>query len=358
MDGLLIIDKPAGPTSHDVVARMRRALREPRIGHTGTLDPAATGVLPLVVGRATRLARFLSASDKEYEAVIRLGVRTDTWDAEGVPVSTLSTTEGRTEVGPASDAAQTFLPSRDVIEAALDAFRGSFLQQPPAFSAKKVAGQRSYRLARANRRRQRAHESGPGSDQDSTSKDSTTSEPGAAAVAPAPAAAPVTVHALTLVTADADRVMLRVHCSAGFYVRALAHDLGERLGTGAHLAELRRTRVGDYAAADAITLADAERDPESAVRRLVPLGRLLPGLSSVVLTTDGVRHATHGRNLGPADLIGGRVSDSVQGSALGSASGSGPSGSIVRLLDGSGDLVGLAEPTPTPGLLHPSVVLV
>src|SRR5436190_12148679 len=125
MDGLIVIDKPEGPTSHDVVARLRRVLRERRIGHTGTLDPAASGVLPLVIGRATRLARFLSARDKSYEAVIRLGVATDTYDAHG-QASGL----------PHSGA----WPSRDEIERALDAFRGTFLQQPPAFSAKKSDG--------------------------------------------------------------------------------------------------------------------------------------------------------------------------------------------------------------------------
>src|SRR6266702_4810998 len=113
MDGLLVVDKPAGPTSHDVVARVRRALGERRIGHTGTLDPAATGVLPLVLGRATRLARFLSAGDKSYDAVFRLGIATDTNDAEGTPA-------GPAYRGP--------LPSRDLIDRALDAFRGTFLQ--------------------------------------------------------------------------------------------------------------------------------------------------------------------------------------------------------------------------------------
>src|SRR5437867_3916489 len=133
MDGLLLVDKPAGPTSHDVVARMRRVLRERRIGHTGTLDPAATGLLPLVVGRATRLARFVSGSDKTYDAAIRIGVSTATGDAHGDPVA-------------AAYAGQ--LPSRETIDRALDAFRGTYPQRPPAFSAKKIAGQRSYQLAR------------------------------------------------------------------------------------------------------------------------------------------------------------------------------------------------------------------
>jgi tRNA pseudouridine55 synthase len=124
MDGLLVVDKPAGPTSHEVVARVRRALGERRIGHTGTLDPAATGVLPLVLGRATRLARFLSASDKSYEAIVRLGVATDTCDAEG------------TAAGPRYEGA---MPSREAVDRALDQFRGTFLQQPPAYSANKIA---------------------------------------------------------------------------------------------------------------------------------------------------------------------------------------------------------------------------
>src|SRR5439155_1585496 len=133
VDGLLVIDKPAGPTSHDVVARLRRVLRERRIGHTGTLDPAATGVLPLVLGRATRLARFLSARDKQYEAVIRLGTATDTYDAQGVATGVRH---------------QGAWPSRREIEAALATFRGTSLQQPPAFSAKKIDGKRSHKLAR------------------------------------------------------------------------------------------------------------------------------------------------------------------------------------------------------------------
>jgi tRNA pseudouridine55 synthase len=140
MDGLLVVDKPAGPTSHDIVARVRRVLGQTRVGHTGTLDPMASGVLPLVLGRATRLARFLSGSDKTYEAEIRLGVATDTYDAEG-----LETTE--VHRGP--------MPSTDDIERELDAFRGTFMQQPPAYSAKKIGGRRSYALARTARLRAR-----------------------------------------------------------------------------------------------------------------------------------------------------------------------------------------------------------
>jgi tRNA pseudouridine55 synthase len=312
MDGLLVIDKPAGPTSHDVVACLRRVLGEPRIGHTGTLDPAASGVLPLVLGRATRLARFLSASDKSYEAVIRVGVATDTYDGEGAPVGTA---HDRTR------------PSREAIEAALGAFRGSFLQQPPAYSAKKVAGRRSYKMARARAR--------GGSE-------------GAIAL---PEPVRVVVHRLDLVDLDADSVTLRVDCSAGFYVRALAHDLGQRLGSGAHLAALRRTRSGDFTLADALSFEAAERDAALARAAVVPLAQMLPRWSSVVLTDEGARRVAHGRDVRPDDAMAGALPD---GQAMVPAAPQ----QVVRLLDQHGELIGIAELGKSPGLLHPSIVLV
>jgi tRNA pseudouridine55 synthase len=302
MDGLLVVDKPAGPTSHDVVARVRRVLRERRIGHTGTLDPAATGVLALVLGRATRLAQFLSGNDKSYEAVIRLGFSTDTGDAQGratgVPVTTA-------------------LPSRDAIDAALDAFRGTFLQQPPAFSAKKVAGKRSHKLARAHGKNLSSR---------------------------LPSPATVTAHAITVTNVEADRVSLSIDCSAGFYIRSLAHDLGERLGVGGHLVALRRTRSGGLTLGDAIGLDTAEREPELAARHVIPLARMLPGLAPVVLNSDGVRKAMSGRELGPRDCVSGF--------------GIPESGLVYRLLDSAGELVAIARPSGGQGLLHPSVVLV
>lgn len=306
MDGLLIIDKPAGPTSHDVVSRMRRLLREKRIGHTGTLDPMATGVLLLVVGRATRLSQFLIASDKSYEAVVRLGFATDTADAEGQPV------------GPVSRAA---LPPRETIEAALDEFRGTFMQQPPAFSAKKIDGTRSYKLARAAAADARLKPSGDEN---------------------LPAPASVTAHAIDIVSADGDSVTLRVDCSAGFYVRSLAHDLGQRLGIGGHLAALRRTRSGDFTLEQAISMETVERDAQLAIDGLIPLAEMLPAFASVTLTAEGVLRATHGRQLGPADTERGL---------------SARASTFVRLLDQSGQLVGIAEPVGSSALLHPSVVL-
>ena len=314
MDGLLIIDKPQGPTSHDVVARMRRVLRERRIGHTGTLDPMATGVLPLVLGRATRLAKFMSASDKTYEAAVRLGVATDSGDAQGTPVGAVSS-------GP--------WPAREAIDAALDAFRGTFLQQPPAFSAKLIDGTRSYKLARQARGSDPGLTGvGPGSDPVAVS-----------AALPAPTS--VTVHRLKIVSVEADLVTLDVDCSAGFYVRSLAHDLGARLGVGAHLVALRRTRSGDFGLDAAIALDAAERDPESAVRHVIPPALMLPGLPAVVLTQEGVRRARNGRNLGP---------DEVE-------KGDGGISLLVRLLDSAGELVGIGRRTTAAGLLHPSVVL-
>ena len=320
MDGLLIIDKPSGPTSHDVVARVRRALREPRVGHTGTLDPAATGVLLLVLGRATRLARFLSAGDKSYEAVVRLGFSTDTADGQG------------RVIGPVL---QGSLPSRDAIDASLDAFRGTFRQQPPAFSAKKIDGKRSHTLARAR------------AVAGARLEPSRSGEPGPLDSLALPAPASVTVHRLDLVGVEADRVTLSLDCSAGFYVRSLAHDLGNLLGVGAHLAALRRTRTAGFTVDQTIDLETAERDPERAAAAVIPLADMLPRLASVVLSARGVRRALNGCELSPGDT--------EKGFGIGDV-GLVFSG-FVRLLDPRGELVGLARPAATPGLLHPSVVL-
>ena len=304
MDGLLVVDKPSGPTSHDVVARMRRVLREKRIGHTGTLDPLATGVLPLVLGKATRLARFLSASGKTYDAVIALGVSTDTADAEGTPI-------GTPHEGP--------LPDREAIDRALDAFRGTFTQTPPAHSAKKIGGVRSYELAR---------EEGGGR---------------------SPSAVSVTAHAIAIIAIDGPRVTVRVDCSAGFYVRSLAHDLGEHLGIGAHLVGLRRTCSAGYGLDAAIPLGEAEQDPARAAAAVVPMGRMLTQFLAVTLSTDDVRRAINGRDIANPTIPGMTNPDKSQNSNPKSLP-------WVRLLDAAGDLVGLGEPTAS-GLLHPSVIL-
>jgi tRNA pseudouridine55 synthase len=322
MDGVLVIDKPEGPTSHDVVARVRRALGERRIGHTGTLDPAASGVLPLVVGRATRLARFLSARDKSYDATIRLGSSTDTGDAQGSPVG-----------GTHAHA----LPSREAVEAALDTFRGTYLQQPPAYSAKRIDGTRSYKLARA-RARSTPHEA-------------------PSTLLPDPVS--VTAHAIELHDLHGDTVTLRLDCSAGFYVRSLAHDLGVRLGTGAHLVALRRTRSGDFTLHDSVALDVLERDRDGALTRFVPLAGMLLGLSCVVLNGEGVKHACHGRDLGPADLVPeSSMPGDVPGAGVETDAGTGEAAPRwIRLLDQNGALLGLARRAAASRVLHPSVVL-
>jgi tRNA pseudouridine55 synthase len=341
MDGLLVVDKPAGPTSHDVVVRLRRALGERRIGHTGTLDPMASGVLALVLGRATRLARFMAGDRKRYDAIVSLGVATDTYDAEGKPT-------GAAYAGP--------FPSVAALEQALESFRGSFLQHPPAYSAKKIGGRRSYDLARSLE----TH--------------------GQAQVVPAPVT--VSVTQLTLTGYEDGNVRLTVDCSAGFYVRSLAHDLGQRLGTGAHLSGLRRTRCGAAWLDQARTLASIEDDPQSAIDGLVPMAGMLPSIPAVMLTASGATRATHGCSLGPADLVaesrgegspppagadrwwwpvdddGAGSEPSDQGSALSAPNlQSARRVHYVRLLLSSGSLLGMAETTAGSGILHPCVVL-
>jgi tRNA pseudouridine55 synthase len=270
-------------------------------------------VVPLVVGRATRLARFLSASEKSYDAIVRLGVATDTQDATG------------TALGPGYQGAW---PAPDAIDRALDQFRGTFLQQPPAFSAKKVAGERSYRAARRAKR---------------------------AGTAPAlPVPVTVSTTALDLIAVDQELVTLRIDCSAGFYVRALAHDLGVVLGTGAHLESLRRVRSGDLTLDSALTLDELERNPAHCAEALVPLARMLPGLWAVQLNDEGVRHAIHGRDLGPGDIEKGV--GSLFGQSL--VPEKTPDPFFLRLVDPAGDLVAIATPIGASGLLHPAVVLV
>ena len=266
MDGVLIIDKPAGPTSHDVVARVRRILRERRVGHTGTLDPFATGVLVVLVGRATRLAQFLSGAVKEYEAVVRFGYATDTGDLTGARLPlTEAQNEGRVRVHTWSDAE---------VEAALAGLRGEIEQTPPMYSAKKIEGRKLYELARQGVEVERR-------------------------------AVRVTIHELSalrsggaLLRKNEDGTVdlsIRVRCSAGTYVRTLAESIGERLGAPAHLAALRRTRAGEFRIEDATGLDELKAKAESGAGNfLLPLEAALPGLPFVHLTADEARRALHG----------------------------------------------------------------
>ena len=219
---LLLIDKPAGLTSHDVVERVRRALSLPRIGHSGTLDPMATGLLLLCAGGAARLQGFFTRMDKSYEGVIRLGRATTTYDREGLAV------------GPDRDATAV---RREDVEAAAAGFRGEFLQSPPPYSAKKVGGRKLYELARKGE---------------------------SVAVAPKK----VCVSALEFGEPREGRLPFSISCTSGTYIRSIASELGERLGCGAHLEVLRRTRVGDFQVSDALTLDEFEKMP--ADERLAP----------------------------------------------------------------------------------------
>ena len=299
LSGVLVVDKTEGPTSHDVVTFARRALGVSRIGHTGTLDPMATGVLPLVIGRATRLAQFLTASDKTYEATLAFGRMTDTYDTSG---KVTGTSERR--------------PVREELESALISFRGTFEQTPPAYSAKNIDGERSYELARQAK----------------------------TAIAQRPKAVPVTVKRLEIVTFDGDTARLEMQVAAGFYVRALSHDLGEALGCGAVLTALRRTRSGEFSIGPAVPLADVlQAGREALSARLIPMAALLTDLPSVTLVGQAnLDRLKNGVEMAPSDLI----------SPLAAIP------PMVRLLGPDGDLVGLAKPGKTPGCLHGSIVLV
>lgn len=247
-DGVLPVDKPVGPTSHDVVAEARRALGERRIGHTGTLDPFASGLLLLCVGRATRVAQFLTGMDKTYEATARLGIATDTEDREGEVVSS---SEGWREVTP------------ERLEEALAPLRGEILQAPPRFSAKKIGGEAAHRRVRRG--------------------ESVELEP-----------VVVTVHELSVVAFDPPDVRLRVRCSSGTYVRSLARELGEALGVGAHLTALRRTAVGAFGVDGAPTPGEL-RDGEVVEAAWITPLEALASLPRIELDEEGARELGHGR---------------------------------------------------------------
>lgn len=303
LSGVLIVDKPEGPTSHDVVTLTRRVLGVSRIGHTGTLDPLATGVLPLVIGRATRLAQFLTASDKCYDATLAFGRTTDTYDAQGREVSTCARR-----------------PTRDELDAALRQFRGAFEQTPPAYSAKNIDGERSYERARKQERR------------------GATSEPAAR-----PKPVTVTAHQLDVLSFDGDTATLSMRVTAGFYVRSLTHDLGDALGCGAVLIALRRTRAGEFGLGSAVPLAEVlQSGREQVAAKVVPMTALLPDLPSVTLRGQAnLERLKNGVEMAPGDVV----------TPLHTLP------PIVRLLGADGELVGLAKPGKAPGSLHGWVVL-
>jgi len=256
VEGVLLVDKPEGPTSHDLVAVARRCLGEKRIGHAGTLDPLATGLLVLMIGRATRLASVLSGVDKTYRGVVRLGYGTDTYDRAGEPD------------GPPREVHT----DRASIEALLDRFRGTVPQTPPVYSAKKVQGTPMYRLARRHR-----------------------------PVTPVPIM--VTFRRLEILGFEGTDLEIEAAVSAGTYLRSFAHDLGRLLGCGAHLHSLRRIAAGPFRVDGALTLGELERLGREAAGRVVAMDEVPLGMPTLRLTAAGAHAVRHGRPCAMSDVI-------------------------------------------------------
>jgi tRNA pseudouridine55 synthase len=237
MNGLLIIDKPAGMTSHDVVSIVRRATGERGVGHLGTLDPMATGVLPLLLGRYTRLAQFFSDSDKHYSGTIRFGFATDTFDAEGEPQSVPT----------------QLVLTLDELRSLSERFHGTIDQVPPVYSAKKIGGVPAHKLARAGKE------------------------------VPVKAAR-ITIHSFTLDSLEGDTASFTMHVSAGGYVRSVAHELGQLAGCGAHLASLRRTQAGPFTLTHSLTVDELKALSPAEIEARLPHPRgMLPDLPSVIV---------------------------------------------------------------------------
>ena len=293
MDGVLVVDKEEGWTSHDVVSKVRRIVATKKVGHLGTLDPIATGVLPLVIGRATRLAQFYVRSHKVYEAHIRFGFSTSTYDRSGEPTSP------RTE--PSID--------QDGLERLLDRFRGEILQAPPPVSAKKVEGVRAYALAR----RQAPVELAP---------------------------VPVEVYELTLLEASGCQARIRAHVSGGTYLRSIAHDLGQALGCGAHLRDLRRIASGEFTLDQAHTIPQLQQlvAENRLTEALIPAARMLPDFPAVCVEPGTAGLIRQGRNFAVSPF---RLR---------------PGSRYIKAVSTDGELIAIGE-AALPNLYHPIVVL-
>jgi len=293
LDGVIIVDKPRGWTSHDVVNKMRRFAGTRKVGHLGTLDPSATGVLPLVIGRATRLAQFYTRNDKIYEGVIHFGHSTDSYDADGEPTSP--------EVAVTLD--------RQAVEAALDGSRGEFEQMPPPVSAKKIGGKPAYELARKH-------------------------------LPVDLKAVPVNIFELRILRMEGSEAAIRVHCSAGTYLRSIAHDAGQALGCGAYLKDLRRLRSGDFDIESARTLDQlAALSAEGRLAEaLVPASELLPEFPGEMVDAVTAGQIRNGRDF--------RVDPFRPQTGA----------RFVKALNAEGDLIAIGE-ARLPHLYHPVLVL-
>jgi len=293
-DGVILVNKPESWTSHDVVGKLRRITGTRRIGHLGTLDPLATGVLPCILNRATRLAQFFMRGDKRYTARIHFGHSTDTYDKQGAATSE--------EVPVTLD--------REQLEAALTQFRGVLQQMPPAISAKKIGGVPAYKLARKN-------------------------------LPVELKAVEVTLHLLDLLDLPApNEAVFDIHCSAGTYVRSLAHDLGQLLGCGAYVEELTRTASGSFGIDQARTLAELEQmaDDERLEESLIPAAALLPEMPSETVDSLTESQIRHGRDFRVSPF---RVTRGTK---------------YVKAISAAGELIAIGE-VKLPNLYHPVLVL-
>jgi tRNA pseudouridine55 synthase len=285
LDGLLLVDKETGCTSHDVVQMVRRVFRQKRVGHCGTLDPDATGLLLVTLGQATRLTRFLIQARKVYEGTITFGVATDTYDASGRPVAELPT--AGLEAAAIDDAMRTLT--------------GTFEQRLPAYSAHKIQGVKLYEMARRGEEIPEASKS-------------------------------VTVDEFVRITGlESDRIDFRLTCSSGTYARSLAHEVGKAVGTGGHLSALRRTRIGKpglwFDVANALTLAEADRRNAASSElgvAFMPLARIPLPFSTATLDPAQERRAVNGQTV----LVGGQ---------------GGAAGDWVRMIDRVGELVAVGS---------------
>ncbi len=260
MNGVLIVDKPSGMTSHDVVNRVRRILKQPSVGHLGTLDPLATGLLPLVTGNLTRLAQFYTSSEKTYEGVIRFGFATDTYDSDGEPG------------GPVQKVNVLLEQIRELA----GRFVGLIDQMPPPFSAKKINGVPAYKLARK-------HKEVPLK------------------------TVQVEIKEFEILGLDGDRASFRARVASGTYMRSVAHDMGQQIGCGAHLASLRRTALGEFSLSDAHTLEELSAaaqagESEKLAEMFIHPRRLLPQLPCVTVSDEVAAHIRSGRAVNLPEL--------------------------------------------------------
>ena len=293
MNGVLIIDKPVGLTSHDVVNRVRRVFNTRKVGHTGTLDPFATGVMVMLIGKATRLAKFADRADKEYEAAVQFGIATDTGDLTGKPIGDT----GRSDI------------SSEEIENVLERFRGKIMQVPPMYSAKKIDGKKLYELARRGEEIERP-------------------------------AVPVTINEIEVRASGSephDVHRIRVRCSAGTYIRVLAEDIAKTLGTVAHLKELRRTASGRFLLENSVTL-DALAEAAEPSKCLLPMEVLIEGMPRLLLNSDRVQKTLNG------------LSSRVFGVAF-------DADQTIAMLSENNDLVAIGKFVEAENVVQPTLVL-